>query len=177
MRRTSLGILLLLLTACPGPEKREPVKPTTPKPTMTVEQTEAARQALVEWFECEECEEGQLQAVVKQGQRMVPSLRAALLEGASPASEELLRRNLGSRYDELQRYARNHPEAKVASSKEEFVAMYVGNLHAQYKTRAAQALSQIGGPAAIRALEEGLGSADRPDVRGSIEAALKTAKR
>lgn len=176
MRRTTLGILMLLLVACPGAEKREPVKPTTPT-QMSVEQTETARQALVEWFECEECEEGQLEAVAKLGERVVPSLRAALLEGASPASEELLRRELAIRYDELQQYARSHPEAKVGSSKDEFVAMYVGNLHAQYRTRAAQALSRIGGPTAVRALEEGLGRADRPDVRASVEAALKSAKR
>ena len=176
MRRTSLCVLLLLLMACTPSEQREPAKPTTPA-AMTVEQTESARQALVEWFECEECEEGQLEAVVKLGERVVPSLRAALLEGAAPATEELVRRDLLARYDELQQYSRNHPEAKVASSKEEFVAMYVGNLHAQYRTRAAQALSRIGGPAAVRALEEGLGRADRPDVRASVEAALKTAKR
>ena len=176
MRRTSLCVLLLLLMACPTPEKREPAKPTTPT-AMTVEQTEAARQALVEWFECEECEEGQLEAVAKLGEPVVPSLRAALLEGASPATEELVRRDLAARYDDLQQYARTHPEAKVTSSKEEFVAMYVGNLHAQYRTRAAQALSRIGGPTAVRALEEGLGRADRPDVRTTIEGALKTVKR
>jgi hypothetical protein len=177
MRRTSFCILMLLLVACPRPERKngEPVKPTTT--VMSPEQAETARQALVEWFECEECEEGQLEAVAKYGEQVVPSLRAALLEGAAPATEELTRRELETRYDELQRYAATHPEAKVASSKEEFVAMYVGNLHAQYRTRAAQGLSRIGGPTAVRALEEGLGRADRPDVRGSIEAALKTAKR
>lgn len=177
MRRTSFCILMLMLVACPRPEQKngEPVKPTTA--AMSTEQAETARQALVEWFECEECEEGQVEAVAKYGEQVVPSLRAALIEGAAPATEELTRRELETRYDELQRYARTHPEAKVTSSKEEFVAMYVGNLHAQYRTRAAQALSRIGGPAAVRALEEGLGKADRQDVRGSIEAALKTAKR
>ncbi|HEV7238947.1 MAG TPA: hypothetical protein VGQ36_06865 [Thermoanaerobaculia bacterium] len=170
--RPFLCILMLLLMACTAPEKREPVSST-----MSVEETEVARQALVEWFECEECEEGQLAAVVKYGERMVPSLRASLLEGAAPASEELLRRDLESRYDELVRYAETHPEAKVASSKEEFVAMYIGNLHAQYKTRAAQALSQIGGPTANRALQEGLERADRPDVRATVEAAIKSAKK
>lgn len=174
MRRTSLCMLLLLLMACPRPEQRDPVKPVTTE--MTVEQAEAARQALVEWFECEECEEGQLEAVAKYGEQVVPSLRAALLEGASPATEELLRRDLARRYDELQRYAQTHPEAKVASSRDEFVALYVGNLHAQYRTRAAQALSRIGGPNASKALQEGLGRADRPDVRATIQAALKNVR-
>ncbi|HKO55428.1 MAG TPA: hypothetical protein VJ276_06080 [Thermoanaerobaculia bacterium] len=187
MRKQSIPFLLcavfmLLLTACPTstPEKRTAEKGAQPAPaaapTMNVEQTEAARQALVEWLECEECEEGQLEAVVKLGQPAVPSLRAALLEGASPASEELLRRELEKRYDELRRYAATHPNAKVASSKEEFVAMYVANLHAQYRTRAAQALSRIGGPAATSALREGLARADRPDVQATVKSALATAK-
>src|SRR2546430_17743167 len=84
-----------------------------PSGRMTVEQTEAARTALVEWFECEECEEGQLQAVVKYGQAVVPLLRSALLQGASPASRELLRRELAKRYDELRKYQETHPQAKV----------------------------------------------------------------
>ena len=176
--RSSLCLLVLLLAACPG---RSPEKPVSPAATaaapMTVEQTEAARQALVEWLECEECEEGQLQAVVKLGENAVPSLRAALLEGAAPATEELLRRELEKRYDELRRNAETHPETKVASTKEEFVAMYTGNLHAQYKTRAAQALGRIGGPAATRALQEGLERADRPDVQATVKNALAAAKR
>ena len=170
--RPFLCMLMLLLMACPEPEKRQPVTST-----MTVEQTEAARQALVEWYECEECEEGQLAAVAKYGEVVVPSLRSALLEGAAPASEELLRRELETRYEELRKYAETHPEAKVESSRDEFVAMYIGNLHAQYKTRAAQALSQIGGDAANRALQEGLERADRPDVRATIEASIKSAKK
>ena len=53
-----------------------------------------------------------MEAVVKYGERMVPSLRAALLEGAAPASEELLRRDLESRYDELRKYAETHPKRR-----------------------------------------------------------------
>lgn len=175
MERTSLCVLMVLLTACSTAETRDPELPAPA--AMSVEQTEAARQALVAWFECEECEEGELQAVAEFGERVVPSLRAALLEGASAATEELVRHDLADRYRELQEYARTHPEARTASSKEEFVAMYLGNLHAQYKTRAAEALSRIGGAAAVRALEEGRNRTNRPDVRASIEAALATAKR
>jgi len=177
--RPSLCMLLVLLfAACPGPT---PEKPATPAATaaapMTVEQTEAARQALVEWFECEECEESQLENVAKLGENAVPSLRAALLEGASPASEELLRGDLEKRYDELRTYASTHPETKLPSSKEEFVAIYTSNLNAQYKTRAAQALGRIGGANAVRALEEGMKRADRPDVQASVKNALATVNR
>ena len=143
----------------------------------TVEQAEAARQALVEWFECEECEEGQMQAVVKYGQTVVPSLRSALISGASPASRELLRRELATRYDELRKYQETHPYAKVASSKEQFIASNLDNLNAQYQVRAAEALSAIGGAAAARALEEGAGKAKRSDVRESIKKSLARMKR
>ena len=143
---------------------------------MSVEQSEAARTALVEWFECEECEEGQLQAVVKYGQAVVPLLRSALLHGASPASREILRRELEKRYDELQKYQQTHRNVKI-SSKEQFIASNIDNLNAQYQVRAAQALAEIGGPTAIRALEDGLDKAKRADVRTTIKNSLSKLKK
>jgi hypothetical protein len=132
-----------------------------------------AVQALTAWFECEECEEGQLKAVVQYGQAVVPSLIAALNNGPSAASQEMLRRGLEARYDELVELARRKPEAKPASSKEDFVSLYVGNLDAQYRIRAAQALAAIGGTTARRALESALGNARREDVRATITQSLE----
>ena len=132
--RLSLMLVVMpLLAACSpagSPPANSPAGVGTSVQTMPQGQSEAARVALVEWFECEECEEGQLQAVVKHGERLVPLLKAALLEGAAPASEELLRLDLERRYDELRRNQEAHPGAKVASTKEEFVALYLGNLNA-----------------------------------------------
>ncbi|HEX8151701.1 MAG TPA: hypothetical protein VF698_01190 [Thermoanaerobaculia bacterium] len=172
----SLCALLLLGAGAQAVAQPRPVPQPAPA-KMTVAETEAARQALINWFECEECEERQLQAVVKLGERVVPSLRAALLEGASPASEAFLRRELEKRYDQLRRYAETHPEAKVSSSREEFVAMYLANFHAQYRTRAAEALGRIGGATAVRALEEAAKGNQRPDVQESVKRALRNVKR
>lgn len=161
---TILMTTLLLLTPAAL------AQPAAANPAATAE---AARQALVEWFECEECGEGQLRNVVKYGKLVIPNLRGALLEGLSPASEELLRRDLGRRYDELRAYAEKNPYAKPAGTREQFIAMYVANYHAQYRIRAAQALAAIGGAEAVRALEEGSRRAEREDVRREIAAARK----
>ena len=146
-------------------------KPTPPE--LTPEQSDAATQAMVEWFECEECEQGELKAVTEYGQAVVPVLSATVAEGASPASVELVRRELEKRYDELVAYQKTHPEVKLGSTKEEFVELYVGNFNAQYRTRAAQALGEIGGDEAERALESALAKVAREDERNSIKAALE----
>lgn len=174
---TVVATILLLSAACATTNTTATGEATrTAAVAPNAARAEAARQALVEWFECEECEEGQLAAVVKYGAVMIPNLRGALLEGLSPASEELLRRDLARRYDELRRYAETHPNAKPAGTREEFVELYVANYHAQYRVRAAQALGALGGEEAAKALEEGGRRAERPDVRREIEAALKRVK-
>lgn len=168
-RMTAIALTLLLAIA--GAAIAQPAANQN-SPT----RVEAARQALIEWFECEECEEGQLEALLRFRAIIVPSLRAALLEGMGPASEELLRRDLARRYDELLRYAETHPNSKPGSSREEFVEMNVSNYQARYRVRAAQALAVIGGGEAVRALEEGAKRTERRDVLREIDTALKRAR-
>ena len=79
IRLVLLCMGLLLLGGCERP--KEPSSRV-----LTPEEASVATVAMVEWFECEECEQGELQAVVKYGQAIVPTLRASLLHGASPAS-------------------------------------------------------------------------------------------
>jgi hypothetical protein len=168
MPKPVLAVILMLSPLAARTAAPAPLAPADTTPA----QAEAARQALVDWFECEECEERQLEAVKEHGQLVVPLLKAALLKGAAPATRELARRGLSARYDELQKYAETHDYAKPASSKEEFVEHGLKNLDAQYRVRASQALSVIGGRAAREALEAGAAVSPRADVRDSIKAAL-----
>lgn len=163
----SAAVLVLAVAAC-GPGKPEP----EPVVELTPEQSEQIRQSLVTWFECEECEAGELEAVVEHGAAVVPSLVATLRAGSSPASRELLRRELDRRYTELKEYERTHPNAKVAGTREEFIEMYLSNFDAQYRVRAATALAAIGGDTAEAALREALDKAPREDVRSVIADAL-----
>jgi hypothetical protein len=135
-------------------------------------ETERAVQALSKWFECEDCGAGDLTAVTRYGQSVVPSLIAALNAGPSPARRERLRRSLDAGYDRRVEQARKMPTRKIASNKEEYVARYVDNFDAQYRIRAAQALAAIGGADAREALEAALGKAQRADVRTAIQQSL-----
>jgi len=172
MNRQSTTIVLWYLTYLMTAGCTMPSKPTLPELTPT--DSAAATEALVEWFECEECEQGELEAVTKYGGAVVPLLAAVVVRGASPASLELTRRELEKRYDELAAYQKTHPEVKLASNKEEFVAMYLGNYNALYRTRAATALGIIGGDKAKEALEQALERVRRDDERRTIKSALDT---
>jgi hypothetical protein len=134
------------------------------------EQAARAREVIVEWLECEE---GQLEAVVKLSQAAVPTLAATLREGPSPASRRLVESELERRYDELKAYAELHPNAPVASSRDEFVRMYLDNYEALYRVRSAVALGAIGGERAKSALEDSLDRARREDVRRAVRQALE----
>ena len=165
LARVSLVVFVsLFMVAC----DKEP----KPKP-LHLEQAELARVALVDWLECEECTENQLEKVMKHDKQLRPMLISTLHKGVAPASSELYRRELEKRYDELVEYSETHPNAKPTVSKQAFVDLYLANLTAQYKTRAAQALASIGGKKSRQALQRALDEANREDVKQVIEQSLK----
>lgn len=136
---------------------------------------EAAARALIAWLESEEADPGELAAVVRYREFVVPSLIAALNSGPSPARRERQRRSLESGYERLAEQARK--ESKVlATSPGEYVKQYSDNLEALYRVRAAQALVTIGGEKARQALEAFLAQPHRPDVQEAIKNSLGTIK-
>ncbi len=133
------------------------------------------QEVLIAWFECEECNEGELRRVVALGRKIVPTLGATLQQGPAPASRELYRLRLRDAYDELQAYARSHPEEKIdLPSRDKYVTTYLDNYIATYKIRAAKALGAIGGTEATAALRRGLERPERDDVKAAINRALPT---
>jgi len=132
-----------------------------------------ARQVLVDWLECEECTDGQLERVVELGSILTPSLAITLREGPSPASRELLRRELNKRYEELVAYRKTHPERVALSDRRSFVQQYMDNFEALYRVRAARGLAAIGTPAARRALAQAAQGEYRADVQQVIKESLE----
>lgn len=161
----------MALIAC---EKKEDPKPDNTKPDPV--QSEAARVAMVDWLECEECEENQLENVLKHRAMLEPLMISTLQKGVAPANRELYKRELEKRYDELVAASKTHPQTKPSSSKEEFVNRYLDNLTAQYQTRAAKALGAFGGDRSRQALQSALAEQKREDVRKVIEQALREIK-
>jgi hypothetical protein len=165
MKQTTLTIIALALLVTPLRAQPDP------------QQSRAIQLALVAWFECEECNSGELQRVVKYGKQVVPILAATVQRGPAPASRELYRLRLQDAHGDLQAYAKSHPQEKIElPSQEQYVQMYLDNYAATYKVRAAKALAAIGGDEATAALRRGLQDATRDDVKEAITRALEKKK-
>jgi hypothetical protein len=159
----SLSVILLITQSC----DRKPEEPE-----LEPEKMAEIRHNIMAWMECEECEDGELEALVEQGELVVPSLIAILDGGPSPANRELLRKNLENNYSKLLEYSETHPESEITMEKGEFVDTYVNNYVALYKTRSAIALGEIGGKESKEALERVLKTPVRDDVRSVIEESI-----
>ena len=133
---------------------------------------EAERQVLLAWLDCEECVDGELDALRGLGPRAVDTLAGALHRGPSPASQALLRHELGERHAAIAaRAARD--DAPLPVDRETYLAHQLSNRDALYRLRAVQGLHAIGGRAARDALRaaEGMDGL-RPSVARAVAAAL-----
>jgi hypothetical protein len=138
-----------------------------------VERSAEARRALVAWFECEECTEGELEKVLRYEDIVVPNLAAALQGGLSPSKREEARLHLRETYRALTRYAKESEDGPVPMSEQRYLDVYLENFDSLYRLRAATALGRIATPAAKDALRRSLELANlRADVRRTIEGNL-----
>jgi hypothetical protein len=135
-----------------------------------------ARRSMVAYFECGECNDGQLQRVASLGDYAVPSLSATLKNGPSNASNERMRLHLVEQHRRIVEYRRTHSgpaRAPTPDDEPQFVRQFLDNYKARYQIRAATALAAIGTPDARKALEESLqGDRLRSDVRDVVNEAL-----
>jgi hypothetical protein len=135
--------------------------------------TAPAEQTLAGWLGCEYCDHGELAAVTRNGQAIVPDLIAVLNQGLSPASRDDVRKALEERYAQLIAQSKKNPRVPVAAPQEKFVELYLGRLDTQYRVRAVQALAAIGGDRARAALEQAANQSDRDEVRSMARESLR----
>jgi hypothetical protein len=140
----------------------------------TAEKAEQMRIAIIDYMECEECTEGELQKLVSFGSAVVGSLTAILREGPSDAKKETLTEHLRKSYSDLVKYQETHPDNKVTLKEDEYIRTYMDNYIALYQSRAVIALSTIGGPEAKKALESTSDLTLRADVRALLQERLKS---
>ena len=177
MRWPAVALLAAVLVACGGETRvEEPPLETAPagrRRAPTPEQQVAARRVIAEWLQCEECVDGELDALVQLGAPLAePTLAATLLGGPSPASLALREAELRVRYLELVEFARSHPHAPVGMDLEQHVATYLANFVALQRIRSAQGLAALRGPGAVSALRKTQGLNLRQDVREAVDEAL-----
>lgn len=144
---------------------------------LTPKEAAEARRIIINWLECEECTDGELEAVLKLEKIAIPSLAASLHGGPSKATLELQRRHLITTYHELKKYGESHPESVIKMREKEYVKIYTDNFIALYQIRAAEALAAIGGSDAKRELEKALKIPLRNDVKTSVKNSLEKLKR
>ncbi|HYC33051.1 MAG TPA: hypothetical protein VEB59_12235 [Gemmatimonadales bacterium] len=142
----SLLPLALVLVACdplPGPE----------------------RKAIHDWLVCEECTEEQREAVVRLGDRGVPSMAQALRD-APRKGKRIVREQTRAMYARV--------AATAAVPEQQYVDEVVANYVATYQRRAALGLHEIGTPAAHDALVTAARDHDRyrEDVMREIGQAI-----
>jgi hypothetical protein len=166
--RVAILVLCSWLAGCRG---APPV--ATAMAAQQIDDFAAVQEALVTWFECDECTSGELDRVVALGKRAVPSLAATLDGGPSPARVERSRLQLERSYDDLVAYARGRPSIEVPLTREAFVAVHLTAQSARWQARAAVALGRIGTPEARAFLRTALDRPLQTEVRKSVEAALR----
>jgi hypothetical protein len=169
-----LGIVSSACAVPPGPvsEGRPETRdlatplPTVPPPTEPLD-------IVLAWIECEDECGPQLQAVVRLGPEATPLLIRTVTAGAPPERLQAMQEHLARTYEELTAYGRVHPEAALSMEQSDYVGLYLDNYDALYRIRSAQALTAIGDPQALGAIQEALRSAEREDVREALQQALR----
>jgi hypothetical protein len=116
----------------------------------------AMMRTVLNWLECEECINGELKAVIRLHNIAVPPLSIALREGPSPASLEIYRRELMVSYMRMANYHGSTAHSQLTLTRDEYIALHLGNYVSLYQVRALAALSMIGGTTATAALEDAL---------------------
>ncbi|NIS80632.1 MAG: hypothetical protein GTO14_10595 [Anaerolineales bacterium] len=134
------------------------------------------------WLECEDCLDGELEAVVKLGPEALPILLRFLEVGPREETLKLVETSLRQSYAELAEYGKVKEDRRLIprQSQEQFVVFFTENFFSQYQTRAAIAIKQIGDEEAIekarQLLEAALEVTEREDLRAKLILSLEQLK-
>lgn len=111
------------------------------------ERAAAAREALVTWFECVECVDGELERVLQFGGDVESALISTLRDGPSPAKRAQIDERLRAQYR-----ANKWPPGE--KEEERYLAANRPDAEQIYRLRAITALGRLRTPAAVKALKE-----------------------
>ncbi len=163
------GVLTACQTAEPTLERRP-----LPTPTQVLEDSEVVER----YLNCEDCLDGELEAVLELGEKASPILLEFLASGPSPETLRSTEKGLNETYAQMAEYAKIQEDRTLRprQSQDEFVRTFLDNLNAQYQTRSVRAIVLIGDEAAIEKtrvlLEEQLARTERDDLRSMLLLAL-----
>lgn len=166
---TLLSFFLVVISGCQGYYS---VQAASQDQENVQKEEEKARRIIVRWLECDDCSDGEFDAIVELGDEAISTLFAVLESGPSPAKLAQVEQGLKESYREIKDYAETHPKQDIKQSEQEFLTHYQENFTIQYQTRASIALAKIG-PNTIeqvkRILSDILDITEREDLRAMLE--------
>ena len=163
-----LGLDLHEAAAQPGAQPARPAQPAAPPaPAPTTD----AR--IINWLDCVECSNQELDVLARQGDAIVPALQQVLLNGPSQDRLDAKRRSLESGYRSMKQYEQRRPDRAVPLTEQQYIALYQEKFVLLNRTRAARALGVINSPEARRVLVQALQANPQPELRRDLERALK----
>ncbi|HXD74088.1 MAG TPA: hypothetical protein VN628_10145 [Vicinamibacterales bacterium] len=162
MKRRTVFVALLAGLACGGQlSSAQPLPPAD------------VQRILVTYLECEECQSGELQAVVRLGDTAVAPLAQFLREGPPQSTLDPLRQHVIAQYQQDVEYRNLHSLAAPTMSADQTVALYAGNFSRMYRLRAVRALGAINSANAKAALMQAQAYNVGPDIKAAIAKALQ----
>ena len=166
--RRAIFVLLMTAAACRGAQQTAAPQQLPPADV---------QRTLLIYYECEECQSGELQAVVRLGDNAVAPLAQVLRDGPPADSIAKLQQHLVTQYQQDANDARLRNAPAPPMSQDETVALYTENYTRMYRTRAARALGAIGGTNARAALTRAQSLNLPPEVQAAIKQALNSSSR
>ena len=142
-------------------------------PALTPEEAVRAQAIIIGWLECIDCRDKELENVTRLGTMAVPSLIASLRQGPSDAHRENMRRHLTTLYSLLMNANDKQAARQPTMTETAYVDHHLKGHLNHYRSRAAIALGQIGGPDAKAALQEALRENYPPSVNTVVVHSLK----
>jgi hypothetical protein len=126
----------------------------------------AAQTALQDWYSCIECQDGELDKLIRYQDLVEETLTITLKRGPSPARRAEIEARLRSSY-------RSSPSQTIPENR--YVELFMSNMDSKFRARAATALGRIGTESAQRALKEAEQDKNlRQDVRLAAKEALRS---
>lgn len=130
----------------------------------TPDRATAAREALIRWFECVECTDGELDALQRYASEVESALGATLNNGLSPAKRAEVELKLRRQFQ-----ANKWP----ADEEKRFVEVYASFADSRYRSRAIEALVRLRTRGAATILRQALSNPSlTPALRAEVRAAL-----
>jgi hypothetical protein len=151
----ALLVGLAVASACGQQRSEQPQ--ASPVPARPAGAALTTTQVVDNWLLCEDCLDGELQALVRAGAPTVPLLAAALDAGPPQTNRDEARQRFLATHHSMTDYALTHPSSPVPTSEAEYVQRNLDHYVTMYQLKAARGLGAVGGPDAKRELTQALG--------------------